>query len=175
MILAMTSFSVAERTGKGEVMAITEETPARTINHRNTGPQEPAWIEATACCPCEKCCGKWALNRRTVSSTRQRAVARGVTIARLVRPPPVGTVIYMKDTEHEPSRIRRRCQVTRSTSISITWQALVFGRQMVLCISWRDKSPILNPEPIQTRRPPYLREQWRRTAGLQGLRAGPSS
>ena len=40
--------------------------PSGTLSETETVPEpEPEWIEAvaTAYCPCERCCGSWALNR----------------------------------------------------------------------------------------------------------------
>ena len=140
MILAMTSFSTLQREPeRTEVMAITEETPAQEQSITETPePQEPAWIEveATAYCPCEKCCGKWALTRPNgIVYTASGAVAQeGVTIAADWSVLPVGTVIYIEG--YGTRTVQDKGAAVKGNAIDVYFEshdeALVFGRQTVL-------------------------------------------
>lgn len=140
LILVMTSFSSLPREPeKTEVMATTEEpqTQEAMINEEPE-PQEPEWIEveATAYCPCEKCCGKWALNRPDgIVYTASGAVAQeGVTIAADWSVLPVGTVIYIEG--YGTRTVQDKGAAVKGNAIDVYFEshdeALVFGRQTVL-------------------------------------------
>ena len=75
--------------------------PSGTLSEMETVPEpEPEWIEAvaTAYCPCEICCGKWALNRPDgIVYTASGAIAEeGVTIAADWSVYSPGTILYIE-------------------------------------------------------------------------------
>jgi len=75
-----------------------EESEWQTITEIEPTPsEEPEWqtFTATAYCPCEKCCGKWALNRPNgIVYTASGAIAEeGVTVAADWNILPAGTLI----------------------------------------------------------------------------------
>ena len=98
---------------------------------------EPEWIEvvATAYCPCEKCCGDWALNRPDgIVYTASGAVAQvGVTIAADWSVFPPGTVVYIDGMGERT--VQDRGAAVRGNAVDIYFEdhgeALVFGRQTV--------------------------------------------
>ena len=122
-----------------EVMAIAEEPQVReTMIAEEPEPQEPEWIEveATAYCPCEKCCGKWALNRPDgIVYTASGAVAQeGVTIAADWSVFPVGTVLFIEG--YGTRTVQDKGAAVKGNAIDVYFEsheeALVFGRQKVL-------------------------------------------
>lgn len=122
-----------------EVMAIAEEPQAQeTIIAEEPEPQEPEWIEveAKAYCPCEKCCGKWALNRPNgIVYTASGAIAQeGVTIAADCSVFPVGTVVFIEG--YGTRTVQDKGAAVNGNAIDVYFEsheeALVFGRQKVL-------------------------------------------
>lgn len=98
---------------------------------------EPEWIEAvaTAYCPCEKCCGGWALNRPDgIVYTASGAVAQtGVTIAADWSVFPPGTVVYIDGVGGRV--VQDRGAAVKGNAVDLYFEdhdeALVFGRQTV--------------------------------------------
>lgn len=98
---------------------------------------EPEWIEAvaTAYCPCEKCCGDWALNRPDgIVYTASGAVAQaGVTIAADWSVFPPGTVVYIDGVGERV--VQDRGAAVKGNAVDLYFEdhdeALVFGRQTV--------------------------------------------
>lgn len=98
---------------------------------------EPEWIEAvaTAYCPCEKCCGEWALNRPDgIVYTASGAVAQvGVTIAADWSVFPPGTVVYIDGIGERV--VQDRGAAVKGNAVDLYFEdhdeALVFGRQAV--------------------------------------------
>lgn len=122
-----------------EAMVIAEEPQAQgTTIIEEPEPQEPEWIEveATAYCPCEKCCGKWALNRPDgVVYTASGAIAQeGVTIAADWSVFPVGTVLFIEG--YGTRTVQDKGAAVKGNAIDVYFEsheeALVFGRQKVL-------------------------------------------
>lgn len=81
------------------IVAVTEEPAFYQIvtESEPTPSEEPEWqtFTATAYCSCEKCCGKWALNRPNgIVYTASGAIAEeGVTVAADWNILPAGTLI----------------------------------------------------------------------------------
>ena len=98
---------------------------------------EPEWIEAvaTAYCPCERCCGSWALNRPdgivyTASGTE---AVQGVTIAADWSIYPPGTVLFVEGLGEMV--VQDRGGAIQGQKIDVYFEshddALQFGRQNV--------------------------------------------
>lgn len=140
LIIVAASFSGLPREPEEiEVMAIAEEPQVQeTMIAEEPEPQEPEWIEveATAYCPCEKCCGKWALNRPDgIVYTASGAVAQeGVTIAADWSVFPVGTVLFIEG--YGTRTVQDKGAAVKGNAIDVYFEsheeALVFGRQKVL-------------------------------------------
>lgn len=100
-----------------------------------TEPEEWIDVVATAYCPCEKCCGKWALNRPDgIVYTASGAIAQeGVTIAADWELYPPGTVLYIEGIGERT--VQDRGGVINGQKIDIYFEshedALQFGRQDV--------------------------------------------
>lgn len=85
------------------------ETEAETEEETEAEPEflSLGTFKATAYCPCEKCCGKWAHNRPTdengnvivYTASGEKAV-EGVTIAADTRVLPFGTKVYINGNEY---------------------------------------------------------------------------
>lgn len=112
---------------------VTNEKSQTTAPEPETEPEE--WIDAvaTAYCPCEKCCGKWALNRPDgIVYTASGAIAQeGVTIAADWSLYPPGTVLYIEGIGERT--VQDRGGVINGQKIDIYFEshedALQFGRQ----------------------------------------------
>jgi 3D (Asp-Asp-Asp) domain-containing protein len=140
LIMAAASLSGLPREPEEiEVMATTEEPQTQeTMITEEPEPQEPEWIEveATAYCPCEKCCGKWALNRPDgIVYTASGAIAQeGVTIAADWSVFPVGTVVFVEG--YGTRTVQDKGAAVKGNAIDVYFEsheeALVFGRQKVL-------------------------------------------
>lgn len=140
LIIVAASFSGLSREPEEiEVMATTEEPQAQgTTIIEEPEPQEPEWIEveATAYCPCKKCCGKWALNRPNgVVYTASGAIAQeGVTIAADWSVFPVGTVVFIEG--YGTRTVQDKGAAVKGNAIDVYFEsheeALVFGRKKVL-------------------------------------------
>ena len=96
--------SVATQTSAQKVILAAQDAsetsaPIPSLPEETDAPEE-AWatVTATAYCPCEICCGKWALNRHDgVVYTASGAIAEeGVTIAADWSVYPPGTIIYIE-------------------------------------------------------------------------------
>lgn len=112
MALVLTSFAGARLEDAGSVNGPPmQETPSTAFQGPSvafaeiatTTPEpepEPAWIEgtATAYCPCEICCGEWALNRPDgiVYTASGAEAVQGVTIAADWSIYPPGTVLFVE-------------------------------------------------------------------------------
>lgn len=100
-----------------------------------TEPEEWSDAVATAYCPCEKCCGKWALNRPDgIVYTASGAIAQeGVTIAADWSLYPPGTVLYIEGIGERT--VQDRGGAINGQKIDIYFEshedALQFGRQDV--------------------------------------------
>lgn len=108
MVLVGASFALADDKAVAEGIILPEElnetaailtsSVAIAENEPTTQPEE--WIDAvaTAYCPCEICCGKWALNRPDgIVYTASGAIAEeGVTIAADWSIYPPGTVLFVE-------------------------------------------------------------------------------
>ena len=99
--------------------------------------EETEWMvfKATAYCPCEKCCGKWAKNRPNgITYTANGEIAKeGVTIAADWDVLPPGTEVEIK--EIGTRKVQDRGGAIRGNRIDIYFetheQALKFGVQEV--------------------------------------------
>lgn len=139
LIIVAASFSgLSREPEETEVMATTEEPQAQgTTIIEEPEPQEPEWIEveATAYCPCEKCCGKWALNRPDgVVYTASGAIAQeGVTIAADWSVFPVGTAVFIEG--YGTRTVQDKGAAVKGNAIDVYFEsheeALVFGRKIV--------------------------------------------
>ena len=108
MVLVGASFALADDKAVAEGIILPEELNETTAilapsvaiaeNEPTTQPEE--WIDAvaTAYCPCEICCGKWALNRPDgIVYTASGAIAEeGVTIAADWSVYSPGTILYIE-------------------------------------------------------------------------------
>lgn len=102
-----------------------------------TKPPEEAWttVTATAYCPCEICCGKWALNRPDgIVYTASGAIAEeGVTIAADWSVYSPGTILYIEGIGERT--VQDRGGAISGQKIDVFFNshedALRFGRQEV--------------------------------------------
>lgn len=121
-----------ERTEPANVEPVATPAPVVVVE-----PPEPEWIEfeATAYCPCEKCCGVWAENRPDgIVYTASGAVAEeGVTIAADWDVLPPGSVVYIEGMGERT--VQDRGGSVRGNAVDIYFEnhddALNFGRQTV--------------------------------------------
>lgn len=142
------SYALASDEDVAKGITSPEETNASTVilappvtneENQTTAPEtEPEeWIDAvaTAYCSCEKCCGKWALNRPDgIVYTASGAIAQeGVTIAADWSLYPPGTVLYIEGIGERT--VQDRGGVINGQKIDIYFEshedALQFGRQDV--------------------------------------------
>lgn len=128
MVLVGASFALADDKAAAEGIILPEELNETTAilapsvaiveNEPTTPPEE--WIDAvaTAYCPCEICCGKWALNRPDdIVYTASGAIAEeGVTIAADWSVYSPGTILYIEG-------IGERTVQDRGGAISGQWFA----------------------------------------------------
>ena len=112
--------------------------PSGTLSEMETVPEpESEWIEAvaTAYCPCEICCGKWALNRPDgIIYTASGAIAEeGVTIAADWSVYSPGTILYIEGVGERT--VQDRGGAISGQKIDVFFNnhedALRFGRQEV--------------------------------------------
>lgn len=123
-----------DTTQAGSVQETAQEPPQEVETDASP---EPEWIEAvaTAYCPCEKCCGAWALNRPGgIVYTASGAVAQtGVTIAADWSVFPPGTVVYIDGIGERV--VQDRGAAVKGNAVDLYFEdhdeALVFGRQTV--------------------------------------------
>lgn len=113
--------------------------PSGTLSETETVPEpEPEWIEAvaTAYCPCERCCGSWALNRPDgiVYTASGAEAVQGVTIAADWSIYPPGPSCSWKAwakwsfrTAAERSRDRRSTSTSRATTTPFSSAARTSG------------------------------------------------
>lgn len=148
--LVLTSFACARLEGGGSVNGPPmQETPSAafkgpsgTLSETETVPEsdpelEPEWIEAvaTAYCPCERCCGSWALNRPDgiVYTASGAEAVQGVTIAADWSIYPPGTVLFVEGLGEMV--VQDRGGAIQGQKIDIYFEshddALQFGRQNV--------------------------------------------
>lgn len=148
--LVLTSFACARLEGGGSVNGPSmQETPSAafkgpsgTLSETETVPEsdpelEPEWIEAvaTAYCPCERCCGSWALNRPDgiVYTASGAEAVQGVTIAADWSIYPPGTVLFVEGLGEMV--VQDRGGAIQGQKIDIYFEshddALQFGRQNV--------------------------------------------
>lgn len=148
--LVLTSFACARLEGGGSVNGPrAQETPSAafqgpsgTLSETETVPEsdpelEPEWIEAvaTAYCPCERCCGSWALNRPDgIVYTASGAIAEeDVTIAADWSVYSPGTILYIEGIGERT--VQDRGGAISGQKIDVFFNshedALRFGRQEV--------------------------------------------
>ena len=108
MVLVGASFALADDKAVAEGIILPEElnettailTPSVAIAENEPTTQPEEWIDAvaTAYCPCEICCGKWALNRPDgiVYTASGAEAVQGVTIAADWSIYPPGTVLFVE-------------------------------------------------------------------------------
>ena len=145
MVLVGASFALADDKAVAEGIILPEElnettailTPSVAIAENEPTTQPEEWIDAvaTAYCPCEICCGKWALNRPDgIVYTASGAIAEeGVTIAADWDVLPPGTVVYIDGLGERV--VQDRGGAIKGNAVDIYFEdhdeALVFGRQAV--------------------------------------------
>ena len=130
MVLVGASFALADDKAVAEGNFLPEE-----LNEPTTQPEE--WIDAvaTAYCPCEICCGKWALNRPDgIVYTASGAIAEeGVTIAADWSIYSPGTLLYIEGIGERT--VQDRGGAISGQKIDVFFNnhedALHFGRQEV--------------------------------------------
>lgn len=147
--LVLTSFACARLEGGGRVNGPPmQETPSAAFQGPSvavaeiatTTPEpepEPEWIEAvaTAYCPCERCCGSWALNRPDgiVYTASGAEAVQGVTIAADWSIYPPGTVLFVEGLDDHFAQDRGGA--IQGQKIDVYFEshddALQFGRQNV--------------------------------------------
>ena len=108
--------------------------PSGTLSETETVPEsdpelEPEWIEAvaTAYCPCERCCGSWALNRPDgiVYTASGAEAVQGVTIA--ADWSWKAWAKWSSRTAAERSRARRSTSTSRATTTPFSSAARTSG------------------------------------------------
>jgi 3D (Asp-Asp-Asp) domain-containing protein len=153
MVLVGASFALADGKAVAEGIILPEELnettsilapsaafqgPSGTLFEMETVPEpEPEWIDAvaTAYCPCEICCGKWALNRPDgIVYTASGAIAEeGVTIAADWSVYSPGTILYIEGIGERT--VQDRGGAISGQKIDVFFNshedALRFGRQEV--------------------------------------------
>lgn len=153
MVLVGASFALADDKAVAEGIILPEESnettailapsaavqgPSGTLSEMETVPEpEPEWIDAaaTAYCPCEICCGKWALNRPDdIVYTASGAIAEeGVTIAADWSVYSPGTILYIEGIGERT--VQDRGGAISGQKIDVFFNnhedALHFGRQEV--------------------------------------------
>lgn len=145
--LILTSFAVACSDGDGSINTPPAQEapsaafygPSETVaeNATTTPEPEPEWIEAvaTAYCPCERCCGEWALNRpnRIVYTASGAEAVQGATIAADWSIYPPGTVLFIEGLGERI--VQDRGGAIQGQKIDVYFEshddALQFGRQTV--------------------------------------------
>jgi len=119
------------------VPRIKQDTPTDPPTVELVIEEETEWMvfKATAYCPCEKCCGKWAKNRPNgiVYTANGEIAKEGVTIAADCDVLPPGTEVEIK--EIGTRKVQDRGGAIRGNRIDIYFetheQALKFGVQEV--------------------------------------------
>lgn len=145
MVLVGASFALADDKAVAEGIILPEElnettailTPSVAIAENEPTKQPEEWIDAvaTAYCPCEICCGKWALNRPDgIVYTASGAIAQeGVTIAADWDVYPPGTVLQIEGLGEYI--VQDRGGAIKGLKIDVYFEdhddALQFGRQEV--------------------------------------------
>ena len=145
MVLVGASFALADDKAIAEGIILPEElnettailTPSVAIAENEPPTQPEEWIDAvaTAYCPCEICCGKWALNRPDgIVYTASGAIAEeGVTIAADWSVYSPGTILYIEGIGERT--VQDRGGAIRGQKIDVFFNshedALRFGRQEV--------------------------------------------
>ena len=133
MVLVGASFALADDKAAAEGIILPEELNETTAI---LAPPEE-WIDAvaTAYCPCEICCGKWALNRPDdIVYTASGAIAEeGVTIAADWSVYSPGTILYIEGIGERT--VQDRGGAISGQKIDVFFNnhedALRFGRQEV--------------------------------------------
>lgn len=145
MVLVGASFALADDKAIAEGIILPEElnettailTPSVAIAENEPTTQSEEWIDAvaTAYCPCEICCGKWALNRPDcIVYTASGAIAEeGVTIAADWSVYSPGTILYIEGIGERT--VQDRGGAISGQKIDVFFNshedALRFGRQEV--------------------------------------------
>jgi 3D (Asp-Asp-Asp) domain-containing protein len=145
MVLVGASFALADDKAVAEGIYLPEElnettailTPSVAIAENEPTTQPEEWIDAvaTAYCPCEICCGKWALNRPDgIVYTASGAIAEeGVTIAADWSVYSPGTILYIEGIGERT--VQDRGGAISGQKIDVFFNshedALRFGRQEV--------------------------------------------
>lgn len=145
MVLVGASFALADDKAVAEGIILPEElnettailTPSVAIAENEPTTQPEEWIDAvaTAYCPCEICCGKWALNRPDgIVYTASGAIAEeGVTIAADWSVYSPGTILYIEGIGERT--VQDRGGAISGQKIDVFFNnhedALHFGRQEV--------------------------------------------
>lgn len=145
MVLVGASFALADDKAVAEGIILPEElnettailTPSMAIAENEPTTQSEEWIDAvaTAYCPCEICCGKWALNRPDgIVYTASGAIAEeGVTIAADWSVYSPGTILYIEGIGERT--VQDRGGAISGQKIDVFFNnhedALHFGRQEI--------------------------------------------
>jgi 3D (Asp-Asp-Asp) domain-containing protein len=145
MVLVGASFALADDKAAAEGIILPEELNETTAilapsvaiveNEPTTPPEERIDAVATAYCPCEICCGKWALNRPDdIVYTASGAIAEeGVTIAADWSVYSPGTILYIEGIGERT--VQDRGGAISGQKIDVFFNnhedALRFGRQEV--------------------------------------------
>lgn len=145
MVLVGASFALADDKAVAEGIILPEElnettailTPSVAIAENEPTTQPEEWIDAvaTAYCPCEICCGKWALNRPDgiVYTASGAEAVQGVTIAADWSIYPPGTVLFVEGLGEMV--VQDRGGAIQGQKIDVYFEshddALQFGRQNV--------------------------------------------
>lgn len=145
MVLVGASFALADDKAVAEGIILPEElnettailTPSVAIAENEPTTQPEEWIDAvaTAYCPCERCCGSWALNRPDgiVYTASGAEAVQGVTIAADWSIYPPGTVLFVEGLGEMV--VQDRGGAIQGQKIDVYFEshddALQFGRQNV--------------------------------------------